>query len=167
MKFSLAAILLFISVFSCKSKDPEFSNAFQKNPNALAVSDYSNIFSTSENLVLATKLVDYEALTTRQIAIVTVDSISPYSSIQDYASDLGKYWGVGQKNLDNGLVIVFSKPLSKIAIASGYGTEKILTDEICKRIIDSVMIPKFKEKSYYEGINNGIDSLIQRWNKDI
>ena len=104
-------------------------------------------------------MVKYADATTRQIVVVTVDSISPYSDIQKYASDLGSYWGVGHKDLDNGLVIVLSKPLRKVAIAIGYQrTEKILTDSICKQIIDSIMIPNFKNDDYYEGIDNCVDT---------
>ncbi len=163
MKLSLLSFLLLITVLSCKSQDKENSTVFQENPNSLAVVDYSYIFSISENNELATKLGQYGDKTTRQIAVVTVDSIFPYNDIQKYASDLGNYWGVGQKDLDNGLLIVFSKPLRKVAISTGYGTEKVLTDSICKQIIDSVMIPKFKEDKYYEGIDMGVDAIIKIW----
>jgi uncharacterized protein len=163
MKLSFLSILLFIIVLSCKSQDKKYSTVFQDNPNSLALVDSSNIFSISENDSLALKLVRYGDRTTRQIAVVTVDSISPYKDIQKYASDLGNYWGVGQKDIDNGLLIIFSKPLRKVAISTGFGTEKVLTDSICKQIIDSVMIPKFKEDKYYEGIDLGVDALIKIW----
>ena len=76
---------------------------------------------------------------------------------------MGNYWGVGQKDIDNGLLIVFSKPLRKVAISTGYGTEKVLTDSICKQIIESVMIPNFKNGDYFKGIDNGVDTLIEAW----
>lgn len=163
MKISLLLVLFFILLISCKSQDKNYSTVFSENPNSLAVVDNSNIFSTAENYELAAKLVEYGEVTTQQIAVVTVDSISPYNDIQKYAADLGSYWGVGQKDLDNGLVIVLSKPLRKVAIATGYGTQKVLTDSICKHIIDNVMIPKFKEDKYYEGIDMGIDAIIRIW----
>ncbi|AFL81288.1 beta-propeller domain-containing protein, methanol dehydrogenase [Aequorivita sublithincola DSM 14238] len=164
MKLSLLSILLFSIILSCKGQNIDYSKVFLENPNSVSVVDSSHIFSTSENFELATKLVQYGEKTTRQIAVVTVDSISPYNDIQKYATDLGKYWGVGQNNLDNGLLIVLSKPLRKVAIATGFGTEKVLTDSICKQIIDSVMIPKFKTGDYYEGVNMGVDRLIIIWN---
>ncbi|SRX54578.1 YgcG family protein [Aequorivita sp. CIP111184] len=162
-KFLLSSILLLTCVLSCKVNDRDYSTVFQVNTPSLAVIDSSQIFSISENYELANKLVKYGEKTTRQIAVVTVDSISPYDDIQKYGSDLGNYWGVGQKDIDNGLIIVFSKPLRKVAISTGYGTEKVLTDSICKQIIDSVMIPKFKEDKYYEGIDLGVDALIKIW----
>lgn len=166
MKLSLVSILLFTVIFSCNGQDRNYSEIFPENPNSLAVVDNSNIFSTAENYELAAKLVEYGEVTTRQIAVVTVDSISPYNDIQKYAADLGNYWGVGQKDLDNGLVIVLSKPLRKVAIATGYGTEKVLTDSICKHIIDIVMTPKFKTGDYFEGINNSVDTIINIWDDE-
>lgn len=163
MKLSLISIFLFTVIFSCKGQDRDYSEVFPENPNSLAVVDNSNIFSTEENYELAAKLVNYGDVTTRQIVVVTVDSISPYNDIQKYATDLGSYWGVGQKDLDNGLLIVLSKPLRKVAIATGYGTEKVLTDSICEQIIDSVMIPEFKNDNYFKGIDNGVDALIEAW----
>ncbi|MBG43060.1 MAG: hypothetical protein CL530_03740 [Aequorivita sp.] len=163
IKFLLSSILLLTFVLSCKVKERDYSTVFQENPSSLAVVDYSHIFSISENYELANKLVQYEEKTTRKIAVVTVDSISPYDDIQKYASDLGNYWGVGQKDIDNGLLIVFSKPLRKVAISTGYGTEKVLTDSICKQIIESVMIPNFKNGDYFKGIDNGVDTLIEAW----
>lgn len=164
MKLSLVSIFIITLIFSCKGQELDYSKVFPENTISLAVLDNSQLFSATENYNLADKLVKYSDRTTRQIAVVTVDSISPYIDIQKYASDLGSYWGVGQKDLDNGLVIVLSKPIRKVAIATGYGTEKILTDSICKQIIDSVMIPKFKKGHYYEGVSKGVDSLIEAWN---
>ncbi|MCG2419732.1 TPM domain-containing protein [Aequorivita sp. F47161] len=163
MKLWLVAIFLFTLVFSCKGQDRDYSEVFPENPNSLAVVDNSILFSTEENYELADKLVTYGDKTTRQIVVVTVDSISPYNNIQKYANDLGSYWGVGEKNINNGLVIVLSKPLKKVGIATGYGTEKVLTDSICKQIIDRVMIPKFKNGNYFEGMDEGIDALIEAW----
>ncbi len=163
MKLLLISFFIFTLVFSCKGQERDYSEVFPENPKALAVVDNSNIFSNAENYELAVKLVRYGDSTTRQIAVVTVDSIAPYNDIQKYASDLGNYWGIGQKDLDNGLLIVFSKPLKKVAIATGYGTMKVLTDSICKQIIDSVMIPKFKNRDYYQGIDKGVDTIIKIW----
>jgi uncharacterized protein len=164
MKFSSTALLLFLLFFSCKSQVNSDSSILQENSNSLAVVDSSNIFSISENYDLANKLVQYAEKTTRQIVVVTVDSIFPYDDIRKYAGDLRNYWGIGQKDVDNGLVLVLSTSLKKVAISTGYGTKKILTDSICKKVIDSVMVPAFKKGNYYIGVDNGVDSLIEIWN---
>ena len=138
--------------------------AFRKTKeNAQIVNDYGYVFTDEEAKSLGDLLYDYAENTTRQIVVITIDSIQPYSDIQKYASDLGNYWGVGTKEKDNGLIILLCKPCRQVTIATGYGTERILTDSICKNVIDQTMIPEFKEGNYYSGIKNGIQELIEEW----
>ena len=127
------------------------------------INDYDSIFNPSQRKELSDILYNYDIKTTRQIVIVTIDSIKPYTDIQKMATDLGKYWGVGKAKKDNGFVILLCNPEKKIAIATGYGTELVLTDEICKSVIDSVMVPEFKNGNYYDGIKKGVTELIEKW----
>ena len=127
------------------------------------INDYDSIFNPNQRRELADLIYDYNIKTTRQIVVVTIDSIKPYSNIQNFATDLGKYWGVGTYEKDNGLVILFCKPERKIGIATGYGTELVLTDEICKSVIDSVILPEFRNGKYYNGIKNGVTELMKMW----
>ena len=80
-----------------------------------------------------------------------------------YAVDFGEKHGVGKKEKDNGLVIAFSKNLRQTFLATGYGTEKILKDDICKKIIDSTMVPRFKNQDYYGGLKAGLEECIRKW----
>ena len=125
------------------------------------------IFSLIRYLILPTyegKIIsEYEEKTTREIAIVTVNSIEPYENISDYSTDLANEWGIGNSETDNGLLILFSKNLQEIRISTGYGTEKILTDELCKKVIDETIIPEFKKGDYYSGIEKGMTELIKKW----
>ena len=127
------------------------------------INDYDSIFSPSERKELSDIIYDYNIETTRQIVVVTIDSISPYSDIQKFATDLGNYWGVGDAEKNNGLTIVMCNPCRKIGIATGTGTELILTNEICKKVIDQTIIPEFKEGNFYDGIKNGVVELIEKW----
>jgi len=54
-------------------------------------------------------------------------------------------------------------PCRQIGIATGLGIELILTDEICKDVIDQTIIPEFKEGKFYDGIKNGVTELIEKW----
>ena len=128
------------------------------------VNDYSQVFNEAQKNELSKMLYDYDIKTTRQIVVVTVDNIAPYSDIQKYASDLGDKWGVGSANKNNGLVVVLCLPLRKVGIATGTGSELILTDETCKSVIENIMVPEFKGGRYYTGIKNGISELITIWN---
>ncbi len=162
----MAYFLLFIFTISgCKS-NPDRTNQsslFPENKNAIIINDYSSILSDKEETILSKKLYNYEIATTNQIVFVSIDSITPYTDIQKYATDLGNHWGIGQKDKNNGLMLVLSKPMRQVGVATGFGAEKILTDSICKQVIETVLVPYFKEEKYYEGISNGLDSLMHKW----
>lgn len=127
------------------------------------VSDFEHILTNDQILALNLVLKNYENETTNQIAIVTTTSIAPYTNFAKYSFDLASEWKVGQKDKDNGLVIVISTNLREMRIATGRGTEKILTDSICQEIINTVMIPEFKKGDYYIGIRNGIETIMEKW----
>ncbi len=161
-KIAILFLLLFNrKALAHKEVPPE---PFPKNTTGIVINDYSDILTATEEHSLTQKLLAYEEETTRQITVVTIDSISPYENIKGYAVGIGAYWGVGQKGKDNGLVIAVSNKLRTIGIATGLGTEKQLTDAICKQVIESTFVPHFREGDYYQGISNGLDSLMYKWN---
>lgn len=127
------------------------------------VSDYEFVFTPPQKQALEKFLATYEDTTSREIAVLTIDTLNQFENIDDYTNALGNYWGVGKKDKNNGLLIVMSLKHRKIRISTGYGVENMLTDSICKQVIDSVIIPQFVEDAYYEGIKAGIDSLLVRW----
>lgn len=127
------------------------------------INDYGQVFTESQRTELTEFLYYYYIETTRQIIVVTIDSIKPYNNIQRYATDLGNHWGVGTAEKNNGLIIVVCNPCRQIGIATGLGTELILTDEICRNVIDQTIIPEFQNGEFYSGISKGVMQLIARW----
>lgn len=125
------------------------------------VSDFENILTDAEERVLTTLIKELESQTTDQISIVTLTGLEPYDNIDDYSMDLANYWGVGQKDENNGILIAICKELRKIRIQNGYGIEKRLSDAETKKIIDEVMIPEFKNDKYFEGLKKGVEAIIQ------
>jgi uncharacterized protein len=157
--------LSLITVFySCNSFTEDKNKYLPQNKEELVVFDQSNLFNVSEIKNLSEKLISYENESTNQIVIVTIDSITPFENIKQYGSAIGNYWGVGQKEKDNGLIIVVSVPIQEVSIATGFGTQKKLTDSICQEIITNTMLPQFKTNKFYYGINNAVDSIIKKWN---
>ncbi|MEN3324996.1 TPM domain-containing protein [Mariniflexile soesokkakense] len=160
MKKNIIHILLVSFVIvSCKTKNKEVIHINQS-----VVQDYASIFSEFERDSLSKKIIDFENYSTNEICIYTIDSIPNNETALYYATKMANQLGVGKKEKDNGLLILISKYDRQIEIATGYSTEKILTDNMCKTIIDSTIVPQFKNRYYYEGINNALDSIIKRWN---
>jgi uncharacterized protein len=127
------------------------------------VNDFENILTSSEEEELSAEIKRFAKQTGNQIAIVTVDSIAPFTNMKDYATSLGNKWGVGQKGKNNGLLIVLSSKLRQTRITTGLGTEKILTDQICQKIIDEKMIPQLGNGNYFKGLQEGLTALITNW----
>lgn len=125
------------------------------------VNDFAKILSTAEQTSLETKLVAYDDSTSTQIAIVTLATVDG-SPIAEFAHDLLTTWGIGQSKKDNGiLILVTTEPKNReIAIAVGYGLEPYITDALSKRIIETELIPRFKQEKYFEGLDAATDVLI-------
>ncbi|WP_340155309.1 TPM domain-containing protein [uncultured Winogradskyella sp.] len=178
MKIATKILILFLTLnlLSCRgsaqeteTKEPKTEIEFSETKKSTfpkpigIINDYGKVFSELQRTELSKVLYDYEIETTRQIVIVTIDSIKPYQNIQKYAVDVGNEWGIGNAEKNNGLTIVVCNPCRQIGIATGTETELILTDEICKNIIDQTIIPEFKNGKFYDGIKNGIVELIKKW----
>ena len=169
--------LLVISLYSCKrhlqkTKPKPITTEFdfssidkfkETKEKGLIISDYSSVFEPTQRQELSNLITDYNLKTTRQIAVVTVDRISPYNDIGKFTNDLANYLGVGEAKKDNGLVMALCTSCKQIFIATGTGTELILTDDICKEVIQKTMVPEFKKGDFYNGIKNGVTVLIEKW----
>ena len=132
------------------------------NPPRL-VNDYTSTLTSHQIDVLERKLVAYNDSTSTQILVLLVDDLQGYS-VEQYATEIGHSWGVGQKGKNNGAVILV-KPKKgsergQVNINTGYGIEKYVTDATAKRIIEREMIPAFKEDDYYTGIDNAVNVIM-------
>ncbi len=125
------------------------------------INDFENDLDSTSKELISRLIFDHLGKTTNQIAIVTIQSYSPYDNLAEYASDLANEWGVGQKGKNNGLTIVMSKEKREVRIATGLGLESILTDAICKQIIDEKMIPQFKVGKFSDGLLDGLKEMIR------
>lgn len=132
-----------------------------QNPNW--VFDKEEVLSETDEDALNVIITQFEKETSNEIVIVTTPDIGDHEKMVFYAVEFGERYGVGKKDKDNGLIIVFSASLRETFIATGLGTEKLLTDPICKEIVDKKMVPEFKEGNYFEGILNGLNECIRVW----
>jgi uncharacterized protein len=103
----------------------------------------------------------HEAETSNEIVLVTTDTYFPDTSILFYSVNFGRSYGVGKKDLNNGIVIVYSDAQRQVRINTGFGLENILKDEMAKKILDSIMVPHFKAGDLYLGLWQGRVALVQ------
>ena len=150
--------VILYSLFSVYAQDLKIPE--RPNPPRL-VNDMAGMLSHDEDNNLESKLVAYSDSTSTQIAVITINSLEG-NDIAQYASELGAKWGIGMKGKDNGVLLLISKSDRKAFIATGRGVEANLPDITAKRIIDRILIPNFKEKKYYDGINAATDEMMAR-----
>jgi uncharacterized protein len=127
------------------------------------VNDFAGLLNTNEVASLEQKLVAFNDSTSTQIVVVIVADLQGYDKAQ-FAYELGEKWGIGQKGKNNGIVVLI-KPKTfdskgQAFIAPGYGLEGAVPDAIAKRIVESEMIPHFKQNNYYGGIDAAVNTLI-------
>jgi uncharacterized protein len=124
------------------------------------VTDSAQIFTPEQLSSLNTKLNRFEAETTNQLVILTINELG-YETIEEYANGTFNQNRLGQEDKDNGILILFSKDDREVRIEVGYGLEPHITDAVASRIIRNTMIPKFKEEDYFGGLDLATDQIIE------
>ncbi len=129
------------------------------------VSDFEKILSSEQVSDLENIIAEHEKATTNQVAIVTcwLDStlIRTTDDFDSFSLSLFNHWKIGTKEKMNGIAIIVSKELRRVRIEVGYGLETKLTNSEAKTIIDSIMLPEFREARYFTGISNGLLAIIE------
>ena len=130
-------------------------------PNAeFYVKDDANVLSEeTEDYIMQTN-IDLEQKTGAQIVVVTIPSLEG-ESIEEYANELFRAWGIGSKEKNNGLLLLCSTGDRLFRVEVGYGLEGILPDGKTGRMQDEYIIPYLKENNYDEGIRNGYSAFLQ------
>jgi uncharacterized protein len=123
------------------------------------VVDAANIIPDAEEAALTQKLEAVEKASSRQLVVATVPSLEGYP-IEDYGYQLGRKWGIGQKGVNNGIILLVAPNDRKVRIEVGYGLEPIMTDALSSEIVRDQILPRFKADDYPGGIEAGADAII-------
>ncbi len=130
------------------------------NPPRLVNDFVGNVLSQAEIETLEQKLVNYNDTTSTQIIVVIVATIGDYD-MNTYATKIGREWGVGSADFNNGIVLLWATEDRKVYIATGYGMEGALPDIYAKRIVEQIIIPYFRNGEYYNGLNEASSAIIK------
>jgi len=136
---------------------PAWADAFPQLTGRVV--DDAHVLQPAEVSSLDAKLAGLEAQSQRQVVVVTVPSLGG-EDIDDYSNKLFRAWGIGNKQRNDGLLLVIAPTDRKVRIEVGYGLEGIVTDAISFLIIRHDLAPRFKAGDYAGGINAAVDALI-------
>ncbi len=153
-RFFSFSLLILVSCQLIAQKIP-----IKSNPPKL-VNDYTQTLTSDQANAIERKLVAFDDSTSTQIAVVMIGSLEGMD-VSDMALQIGRSWGIGGKDYNNGVVLLVSLSDRKINISTGYGVEGALPDITAKHIIEEIIKPNFKGKDYYRGIDEGTDAIIK------
>jgi uncharacterized protein len=125
------------------------------------VTDLAAVLSAEDNLLLVQMLAGYERETTHQIAILTVPSLSG-ESIEVFSLRAAKAWALGRKGVSNGILIVLAPTEHRVRIELGRGFERYISNTQAGEIIQTQMLPAFRENEYSKGLERGLQELMKQ-----
>jgi len=123
------------------------------------VVDRADLLPAAAEGTLTQKLEALEQRTTDQLVVVTLESLGG-CSIEQVGLLLGKGWGVGQKDKNNGVLLIAAPQERKVRIEVGLGLERRLTNEKAAGIINQDILPRFREGEMQQGIVKGVDAIL-------
>lgn len=123
------------------------------------VVDGANIIPPAEEAALTGKLAALEQQTSRQLVVATVPDLGGLE-IEDYGVQLGRKWGIGTREADNGAILLVAPNQRRVRVEVGLGLEPILTDAFSNRVIEDTIVPRFRSGDFPGGITAGTDALI-------
>lgn len=160
-KFLRVAMLLLVVVMavSLTACGKESREQYPQPTDKFFVNDFAGVMSETDINTVYTQGAALDEATTAQAVVVTVDSLDGKEPA-DYALELGRQWGVGAEEEDNGVVILLSEGDREIYIAVGYGLEGALPDSKTGRIIDTYGMSYFSSDNFSSGLVNIYNAIV-------
>jgi len=124
------------------------------------VNDFSGTLTAAQRDGLEQRVRAMEQTCGAQLAVVVISSLEG-GDIDDFANKLFKRWGVGQKDKNNGVMLLVALQDRKMRIEVGYGLEPILPDVLAARIINEQLRPQFRQGQYAEGLRLGVERMAK------
>ncbi len=153
-------IKLSIITLLCLILLPTISNGVVEPTYNFFVNDYANILSDeTENYIIEKNKVLEETFGA-QIVVVTVPSLEG-NSLEEYSTEVFRKFGIGNKDKNNGLLLLLALEEREFRVEVGYGLEGILPDAKTGRIQDEYIIPYFQNNNWDVGIRSGFDAFYK------
>jgi uncharacterized protein len=146
--------LFLLAIAAGQAAQPEFP------PLTGRVNDRAGLLSERDQRELEAALARFETETTNQILVVTLESLQGLP-IEEYGYQLGRHWGIGQEGKDNGALLIVAPEEREVRIEVGYGLEGELTDAQSRTIIETRILPHFRQGDFAAGIKAGVAAMVE------
>jgi len=152
-RISLAVLFCFALVVSLEALQ------IPKKPHSY-ITDHAGLLTQNTRTQLESALRQFEQKTSTQVVVATFPSLEG-EALEDFSIRLAEAWNIGQKNKDNGVILLIFQKEQKIRLEVGYGLEGALTDAESGQIIQEAIAPFFKQNQFNQGIAAGVAGIIQ------
>jgi uncharacterized protein len=122
------------------------------------INDYAGVLINTEEAKLEQILAEAESKTSSQVVLLTIPSLEG-ENLEDFSMRVVEAWQIGQKEFDNGVLLLIAMKEKEIRIEVGYGLESILTDAKSGYIIRNFIVPEFKKNNFFQGITSGLAAI--------
>lgn len=150
----LSAVLLILSL-SVSAFAAKYPTPTQK----FFVNDFADCISDADEQKMQSMAEELYEKSGAQVVCVTVDSLDG-EEVRDYALGLGREWGIGSKNDNNGVLLLLAVDDRQVDIEVGYGLEGTLTDGKTGRILDTYAMPYLRDNDFSTGLYKAFSALI-------
>ena len=123
------------------------------------VNDYAAILSPATVQQLEGSLKAFETDQSTQIVVLTIPSLEG-EVLEEFSTRVFERWKIGQKGHDNGAILLIARNERKLRIEVGYGLEGSLTDLVAGRIIRDIIVPRFKQGNFDQGVIDGVSAMM-------
>jgi uncharacterized protein len=150
LRFLLAMLLAVVPMTAqAQPNFPKLTGRVVDDAHLLSVPQVAELTQLSEQV---------EQASSRQLVVATIPDLQGYD-IADYGYQLLRHWGIGQKEANNGIILIVAPKERKVRIEVGYGLEPIMTDGLSSQIINDTIVPKFKAGDMPGGIVAGAQAI--------
>lgn len=157
---ALAFSLILLATASCGQQPGRQSTGL---PPQGRVTDEAGLLSTQQKAAITARLVDLERTKGHQFLVVTVKSLNG-QDIAAYTRDLGNSWGVGRKDVNDGVILLVAPAERQVRIEVGKGLEQAISNDKAAGIIQTQITPRFASGDMPGGISAGVGAVITALN---
>lgn len=157
-------IILAFSAFAQKAWTVQTVPNTRLQSNDIHVSDPDCYLSDSAEMSINMALCAIRD--TADVFLVTLTSIGD-AEPKHFATSLLNYWGIGDAQKDNGVLLLFVEDQHALEFETGYGAEATLTDVTCQRIFTKTIVPFFKAGDYESGLCAGVARIVDVYGGEI
>jgi uncharacterized protein len=144
--------LLVVLLSQTASAQPKFP------PLTGRIIDEVGLLSADSRRALLQELEALEKTSTDQLVVYVTRSLQGYA-IEDFGYQVGRTWQIGQKDKNNGVILIIAPNERKVRIEVGRGLEPQLTDIMSKLIIENAILPALRRNDITAAIKAGVRDI--------